>query len=268
MRAAKSGLSSMLFGDGRRVFEGKTALIVGASRGIGAATARAFAGSGARLILGSRNLAALESIANELRSAGGIAEAKAADVNDENSLARLVEFAVKAFGSLDVAVNNAGMALPHMLIGETATADFDRLMQLNARGVFVAMKYEINAMLANGGGAIVNVSSVGGLIGSAGRSCYVASKHALGGLTKSAALEYANDNIRVNAVAPGVTLTELIRPGLGANPELYQKLIAAVPMGRAADPMEIANAIAWLASDLASFVTGVVMPVDGGFTVP
>jgi len=159
------------------------------------------------------------------------------------------------------------MALPHKRLAETDIEDFDRLMRLNARGVFAAMQSEIPAMIRGGGGSIVNVSSVGGTIGSAGRSSYVASKHALNGLTKSAALEYAKDHIRINAVAPGVTQTDLIEASMQADPGLYARMIAAVPMGRIADAVEVANAIVWLASDFASFVTGSVMAVDGGFTV-
>jgi NAD(P)-dependent dehydrogenase (short-subunit alcohol dehydrogenase family) len=257
----------LLRGDGSRALQDKRVLIVGASRGIGAAAAEAFVRNGARVVLGSRDLAALDDVARTLRTRGGDVRTKVADVADEASVHQLIDFTVESLGGLDVAVNNAGIALPRTRIGETAVEDFDRLMRVNSRGVFVAMKHEVNAMLS-GGGAIVNVSSIGGLIGSAGRSSYVASKHALGGMTKSAALEYAKDNIRINAVAPGVTLTDLVKPRLQADPDLFDKMLAAVPMARCADPAEIANAIIWLASELASFVTGIILPVDGGFTVP
>jgi NAD(P)-dependent dehydrogenase (short-subunit alcohol dehydrogenase family) len=264
----KPSLSLLIRPDGTRVLDGKTALIIGASRGIGAAAAAVLAGNGAKVVLVSRTSADLDRVAGDLRAAGGIAEARAADVNDAESIVRAVEFAKRTFGSLDIAVNSAAMALPHTRLADTEIGDFDRLMHVNARGAFAAMKYEIAAMIGRGGGSIVNVSSVGGLIGSAGRASYVASKHALNGITKSAALEYAKDHIRINAVAPGVTRTELIEPGLRADPALLARMTAAIPMGRIADPLEIANAIAWLASDFASFVTGAIVPVDGGFTVP
>jgi A-factor type gamma-butyrolactone 1'-reductase (1S-forming) len=250
------------------LFEGKVALIVGASRGIGAATAMLLARSGAKIMLAARGAPALEAFSAQLNQEGATAGAMVADAGDADSLSRLVDHTVATFGRLDIAVNNAGVALPQARISETNLDDYDQLMQVNARGVFAAMKYELSAMVRGGGGSIVNVSSIGGIIGSTGRASYVTSKHALGGMTKCAALEYAKDGVRVNAVAPGSTLTDLVKPGLEANPELYEKVIAAVPMNRPAQPEEIAQAIAWLASDLASYVTGVVLPVDGGFTVP
>jgi NAD(P)-dependent dehydrogenase (short-subunit alcohol dehydrogenase family) len=251
-----------------QLFEGKVALVVGASRGIGAATASLLARSGARVVLASRDKAALADLSEKLGSEGFQVCVSIADVGDADSLARIVDFTYATFGALDVAVNNAAVGLAPARLGDTLLDDFDSLMHINVRGIYAAMKYELSAMAGSGGGAIVNVSSIGGLVGSPGRSSYVCSKHAVVGITKSAALEYARDNIRVNAVAPGATMTDLIKPGLQTNPEIYERLIAAVPMGRWAQPDEIANAIVWLASDLASFVTGVVLPVDGGFTVP
>ena len=260
--------SLLVLPDGRRALEDKTALVIGASRGIGAAAAAILARNGARVVLAARGREPLEALAASLREEGHTVRTAVVDANDAKSIASAVEFACAQFGSLQIAVNNAGMALPHKPLAETDMEDFDRLMRLNARGVFAAMQSEIPAMLRGGGGSIVNVSSVGGTIGSAGRSSYVASKHALNGLTKSAALEYAKDGIRINAVAPGVTQTDLIQAGMRADPGLHARMIAAVPMGRIAEPVEIANAIVWLASDFASFVTGSVMMVDGGFTVP
>jgi A-factor type gamma-butyrolactone 1'-reductase (1S-forming) len=259
--------SLLVLPNGRRALEGRAALVVGASRGIGAATAAGLARNGARVVLTARGREPLEALATNLRAEGHTVRIAVADANDAKSLSAAVEFACAQFGSLQIAVNNAGMALPHKRLAETDIEDFDRLMRLNARGVFAAMQSEIPAMIRGGGGSIVNVSSVGGTIGSAGRSSYVASKHALNGLTKSAALEYAKDHIRINAVAPGVTQTDLIEAGMQADPGLHARMIAAVPMGRIADAVEVANAIVWLASDFASFVTGSVMAVDGGFTV-
>lgn len=246
---------------------GKGVLILGASRGIGAACARCFAREGASLTLGARDGAALETLADELRANGTDARTFAVDAADPDAVAAFVRFAVADGRPLDAAVNNAAMALPQTAFHETDLADFDRLMALNVRGMFAAMQREIEAMKARGG-AIVNVSSIGGIVGSTGRASYVTSKHALSGLTKSAALEYAPDNIRVNAVAPGVTLTDLVKPGRERHPELFDRLLAAIPLGRPAEPEEIAEAIVWLASDKASYITGAIIPVDGGFTTP
>jgi NAD(P)-dependent dehydrogenase (short-subunit alcohol dehydrogenase family) len=252
----------------RGLFEGKVALVVGASRGIGAATAMLLARSGAKVMLSARSAKGLDDAADRMRAAGGFVDTIVADIGDESSVERMVTETVTRHGGLDIAVNSAAVALPLTSIVDQTSADYDWIMHVNMRGAFLAMKYELKAMMARGGGSIVNISSIGGLIGSANRSSYVASKHALGGLTKSAALEHAADNIRINAVAPGLTHTDLIKTQVTAHSDQYREMVAAIPMGRAAEPEEIAHSIAWLASDLASFVTGAIVPVDGGFTVP
>jgi NAD(P)-dependent dehydrogenase (short-subunit alcohol dehydrogenase family) len=240
---------------------GKVAIITGASRGIGAAAARVFAREGAAVVLAARSEGAIAALAGEIAEAGGRAIAVPTDVGEPEAMRRLVERTVETFGRLDAAFNNAGDGHPKLPLAEIALADFDRSIRTNLRGIFLALKYEIPAMLAGGGGAIVNMSSTAGLSGVQGMSGYVAGKHGIAGLTKSAALDYAAQGIRVNAVAPGPILTER----LSSLPEEYRApVIAAVPMRRIGAPEEVGALAAWLCSDRASFLTGAVIPIDGG----
>lgn len=251
----------------RQRLEGKVALVTGASRGIGAATARLFADEGATVMLASRSEEEMVHLADEIRAKGGAALAVKTDVTSATSLEALVKRAVKAYGKLDIAVNNAGIAGGNRPFAETSEEVFDRVIATNLKGVFLAMKYEIAAMLTGGGGSIVNLSSTVGLVGNqAGIAPYIASKHGVVGLTKAAALEYAKRNIRVNAVAPGTTRTSVNERWM-ADEQILQRMTSGIPMGRVAEPVEVAEAILWLCSDAASYVTGVTLPVDGGFIV-
>ena len=248
--------------------EGKVALITGASQGIGAATARLFAQAGAAVVLASRSEEELARNVEEIKANGGEALAVKTDVADAASVASLVKRTVEAYGRLDVAVNNAGIGGGNMPLLEVSEELFDRVIATNLKGVFLGMKYEIPAILASGGGAIVNLSSTVGLVGTgAGIAPYIASKHGVVGLTKAAALEYARQHIRVNAVAPGTTLTPVNERWV-ADEQTRQRITGGIPLGRVADPSEIAETILWLCSDAASYVTGVTLPVDGGYIVP
>lgn len=242
--------------------EGRVALVTGASRGIGAAVARGFCAAGAAVVLAARDQAALDQLATELVESGGRAIAVPTDVTDAGALAGLVEHAMSEFGRLDVACNNAaGGGHPPTPLADVAIEAFDSAFAVNLRGVFLAMKYEISAMLASGGGAIVNMSSTAGSQAVAGLAAYVTTKHGLEGLTKVAALDYASAGIRINAIAPGPILTDhLARAG----PAGQQAVAAAMPMRRVGRPDEVAAAAVWLCSDAASFVTGSTLVIDGG----
>ena len=246
----------------RPILEGRVAIITGASRGIGAATSRAFAAAGAAVALAARDEAALASLADQLLSRGGRAIAVPTDVADPASVERLVDRTVGAFGRLDLAFNNAagGGQRPTPLADLPVDA-YDSAIAITLRGVFLSMRYEIPAMLEAGGGAIVNMSSTAGLEGVGGLAGYVSAKHGVIGLTKTAALDYADRNLRVNALAPGPILTDnLERAGEDA-----QRLAAlAMPMRRIGRPEEVAAAVVWLCSDQAAFITGATLPIDGG----
>ncbi|MGW0366505.1 SDR family NAD(P)-dependent oxidoreductase [Streptomyces sp. NPDC002990] len=250
-----------------RMLDGKVALITGASSGIGAAAGRVFAREGAKLVLIARREDRLKELAAELRAGGAEVEYAVADVTRRADTAAAVELAVGSFGRLDCAFNNAGWGAGRTPLHEMTDELYDRIMDVNLRGVWNCMRDEIAAMLTTGGGAIVNNSSVAGIVSTPVASPYVAAKHAVIGLTKAAAVEYAALGIRVNAVAPGTTRTEVVEEWFAAVPEMEARLHAATPQPRTAEPEEIAEAAAWLCSSRASFVTGATMPVDGGFTV-
>ena len=210
----------------------------------------------------------MEATAAGLGAAGGEVHVVRADVTDASAIANAVERCVEVFGRLDIAVNNAAANNARIPLHETADDVFDQVIATNLRGVFIAMKHEIRAMLRGGGGSIINTASSASLVAFPMMCGYVASKHAVSGLTKSAALEYASRHIRVNAVAPGAVLTDMLLAGSAATPEGKARVERATPMNRIATPEEIASAIVWLASDDASFVTGVTLPVDGGYVLP
>jgi NAD(P)-dependent dehydrogenase (short-subunit alcohol dehydrogenase family) len=246
--------------------DGKIALIIGASRGIGAETAKAFVAHGAKVVLASRDRDALGKLAADL---GGPSQARiiATDISKTEEIGAAVAFAVETFGRLDIAFNNAGVSPPRTEFAQLSDEAFDATLSVNLRAAFIAMKHEINAMLKTGGGAIVNTGSVGSLVGLPQMAAYVASKHALAGLTKTAALEYAKRNIRINMIAPGTVMTDMLKAGAAATAEGRAKLEAATPMGRIATPEEIAGSVVWLCSDAVSYMTGAIVAADGGYTV-
>ena len=241
---------------------GKVAVVTGASRGIGRATSVALAAAGAAVVVAARDAAALTAVAAEIAEAGGQALAVVTDVGDPASVESMVNQATDAFGRLDIAFNNAaGGGHRPTPLADVAIEDFDSAQQVNLRGIFLAMKYEIPAMLDGGGGAIVNMSSTAGVQGVRGLAGYASSKHGVVGITRVAALDYAAQNIRVNVVAPGPILTERLA---ALTDEQRAPVADAVPMGRVGAPAEVAATVVWLASDQASFVTGATIPVDGG----
>jgi NAD(P)-dependent dehydrogenase (short-subunit alcohol dehydrogenase family) len=247
-------------------FAGQAALVTGASSGMGLATARAFAAAGAAVALADRNADALRQAVDGLTSAGHRAIGVVCDVADEAQAAAMVEHAVAAFGRLDMAFNNAGIQVPPSDAADETAENFDRVGAVNLRGVWTCMKHELSQMRAQGSGAIVNCSSLGGLVGLPGRAAYHASKHGVIGLTKSAAMEYAPRGIRINAVCPGTIDTPMVAAMLQTQPEAMAAILREQPIGRLGRADEIAAAVLWLCSPGASFVLGVALPVDGGFT--
>lgn len=244
---------------------GKTAFITGAGRGIGAAAARLFAREGARVLLAARTEEQLKSVAEEVRAAGGTAEWVVCDLADAESVRAAVHRTVDLYGRLDVAFNNGAAIQQPGPMDRMPEADFDRIYDVNLKSVWVALAAEVEAIRATAGtGAIVNTSSVGSLRGNPELPVYAAMKRAVNSLTASAAVTYGPEGIRVNAIAPGNTPTEMISTWEKDSPGLRERLTAHTPLGRPADPREIAEAAAWLLSDRSSFVTGTVLRVDGG----
>ncbi len=248
-------------------FENKVALVTGAASGMGLATAKAFAVAGAAVALADVNEAALRSAADDLVAAGHKAIGIRCDVADEAEVAAMVEQTVSTFGRLDAAFNNAGVQAPPSDMADEAAGEFDRVNAINLRGVWACMKHELRHMREQGSGAIVNCSSLGGLVGLPCRAAYHASKHGVIGLTRSAALEYAPRGIRINAVCPGIIDTPMVASMLVSQPEAMKELMKEQPIGRLGRPEEIAAAVLWLCSPGSSFVIGHALAVDGGYTV-
>lgn len=247
-------------------FAGQVALVTGAASGMGLATARAFAGAGAAVVLADVNEDALQLAVDTLQTDPARLLAVRCDVSKEGDVAAMVGRAVSTFGRLDMAFNNAGIQVPPSDAADEPAEAFDRVNAINLRGVWACMKHELKQMRDQGSGAIVNCSSLGGLVGLPGRAAYHASKHGVIGLTRSAALEYAPRGIRINAVCPGTIDTPMVSDMLEKQKDAMAEIMKAQPIGRLGRSDEIAQAVLWLCSPGASFVLGVALPVDGGFT--
>jgi NAD(P)-dependent dehydrogenase (short-subunit alcohol dehydrogenase family) len=244
----------------------KVALVTGAASGIGRATARAFAQSGVKVVLADISVEVGEGVAAEIsRTTEMQASFVKCDVSKSTDVERMVRHAVERFGRIDYAFNNAGTEGIQAATAECSEENFDRTIAVDLKGTWLCMKHEIPQMFKQGGGVIVNCSSIAGLVGFPNLPAYVASKHGVIGLTKTAALEYAKSNIRVNAVCPGVIHTPMVDRFVAGDAEAMKALIAGEPIGRIGEPSEIADAVLYLCSARASFVTGVVLPVDGGW---
>ncbi len=247
-------------------FDGKVALVTGSGNGIGRATALAFAREKARIVVSDIDAEAGEETVRMIQGLGSEAIFVKADVGEESDIRALVEAAVKAYGALDCAVNNAGIEGEVLPIADNPVENWERVLRINLTGVWLSMKYEIRQMLKQGGGAIVNMASIEGLIAFPGASPYVAAKHGVNGITKTAALELMQANIRVNSVCPGFIDTAMVDRIKTPVPEL-EAVISMSPAGRKGRPDEIAEAVIWLCSDKASFVSGHTLTVDGAYVV-
>jgi len=247
-------------------FTGQVALVTGGSSGMGLATAQAFAEAGAAVILADVNEAALSAAAEDLTTAGHQALGVVCDVSQEDQVDAMVNQAVATFGRLDMAFNNAGIQAPPTDAADEPAETFDRVNAINLRGVWTCMKHELRQMRVQGSGAIVNCSSLGGLVGLPGRAAYHASKHGVIGLTRSAALEYAPRGIRINAVCPGTIETPMVTDMIAKGELSVPDAVANQPIGRLGRADEIAAAVLWLSSPGASLIVGVALPVDGGYT--
>lgn len=250
----------------QRRLEDKVVLVVGASVGIGRAACRRFAREGAKVVAASRNLEACREVTDEIASWGGEALPLHLDVADSEAAPRAVGRVVETFGRLDGAFNNAGVQTRPRPLADHPIEDWDHLMGINLRGMWLSLRAEIPAILGSGGGAIVNTTSVGGLVAAPGIGPYVTSKHAIIGLTKAAALDYADGGIRVNAIAPGATRTAMFTDWLPTEQE-QGAVAGTAPIARVAEPDEVVGAAAWLLSDDASFVTGATLAIDGGYSI-
>jgi NAD(P)-dependent dehydrogenase (short-subunit alcohol dehydrogenase family) len=244
--------------------EGKVALITGGSSGIGKATAQAFIKQGAKVVIADISEETGEQVVRDLKQGGGEALFVRTDVSDAAAVEAMVRKTVDTFGRLDYAFNNAGIEGDSAPTGEVDSDNLDRVININLKGVMYCMRYEIPAMLQNGGGAIVNTASIAGIVGFPDLAPYVASKHAVAGMTRTAAMEYSKDNIRVNAIAPGVIRTPMVERSF--TEEQMQGLAEVKPIRRLGEPDEIADSVIFLCSDSASFITGHILVADGGFT--
>lgn len=251
----------------KKRFEDKVVIVTGATSGIGKVSAFAFAREGAKLVLAARRVEQGQQLVEQIKAAGGEASFIKTDVARAQDVMQMVKHAIDIYGRLDCAFNNAGIGGDVMIpTADHTEENWDNVMNINLKGVWLCLKYQIPQMLKQGGGSILNNSSIYGLAATTvGHVPYAVSKHGIIGLTKTAAFEYAKQGIRVNAICPGYTHTELVDNALEAIPVLLDKIIADVPMGRIAETEEIVNAVLWLCSDEASFVTGQALAPDGGW---
>lgn len=245
--------------------ERKSTVITGAASGIGQATAKLFAEHGAKIVAADVDLEGAEETAADIESNGGTATAVETNVAEPKDVQNMIETAVEEFGGLDVVFNCAGIDGPHVEIAEYDNDGFDDVVDVNLKGVFYGMKYGIQAMLEDGGGSIISVSSIGGINAVEGYCGYGATKAGVSLMTKTAAIEYATDGIRTNAVAPGLVNTAMVQNIIEEEPEMKEEFLALEPMEGFSDPREIANAVLFLSSDMASRITGVTLPVEGGY---
>lgn len=247
-------------------FTGKSVLVTGGASGIGRAAALSFAREGARVTVSDVDATGGEQTVADIRQAGGDAQFVKADISKSADVEALIGKVVAAYGRLDCAFNNAGIEIEHLPLAGSDEATFDRIMSVNVKGVWLCMQHEIRQMLKQGGGAIVNTASVAGLVGAPLQPIYAASKHAVVGLTKTAAAEYSRFGIRINTVCPGIIRTPMLERALEREPKREKTIVKVHPIGRLGEAQEIANAALWLCSDSASFVTGHQLAVDGGLT--
>lgn len=245
----------------------KVAIVTGGGQGIGEAIAKSYAKEGAKVVVVDVNYETASKVANEIKNNGGEALAFKADVTKESEVKAMVEFTINNYGKLDCACNNAGKSSATINLVDTPVENFNEVLDLDVRGVFFCCQEEIKAMHQNGEGTIVNVSSTSGLLGNPGITPYNTSKHAVLGLTKSVALEECKNNIRINAICPGVTETPLIKNVRDNDPDTYQLFCTQIPLGRLALPEEIANVVVFLSSDMSSYMIGATVVVDGGVTI-
>lgn len=252
----------------RKRFAGRVALVVGGTSGIGLTTAQAFASEGASVMIAGRRASEGLAAVDAIRAEGGTAAFVETDITQAQSVEAMVAATVATFGGLHAAYNNAGITgTVNKFVEDAELAMFEQVMAINVTGTWLSMKYQVPAILASGGGAIVNCGSVASLRGSPGCSAYYGSKHAVLGMTKCVALENAARGIRVNAVCPGLVMTDLVRDGFAQAQDKLAMLTAGIPMRRTGDPAEVAEAVLWLASDESSFINGVALPVDGGTAI-
>ncbi len=249
------------------LLENKVALVTGGGQGIGEAIAKCYAKAGAKVVVVDYNEETATKVANEIKASGGEAVPFKADVTKANEVEAMVKFTLDTYGKLDCACNNAGKSSATINLVDTPVENFDEVIDLDVRGVFYCCKEEIKAMHLNGSGSIVNISSTSGILGNPGIVPYNTSKHAVLGLTKSVALEECKNNIRINAVCPGVTETPLIKGVRDNDPATYQLFCTQIPLGRLANPEEIGNVVLFLSSDMASYMVGATVVVDGGVTI-